>query len=696
MLGGGNYLFHLPPTMGILIIHLATLFLVLFWSLKRIRMGRPIIPYVYIRGPIIPFILVNIFTLSYSVDPYNGHLKILILLNGIAFFIFVQSLPRERKDYIRIMRVIVLSGIFVSLYGLYQEFFGFSQAVREAMESSLPPHIISNIEAQVRIFSTFLNVNAFAGYLIIIIPLCLYLSMFAEERVIRLWSGISLPLILSALILTFSRGGWLIIIIISFIIMVYLAYNRLGRNLILFSYFASALVILLLLISIGLFGDIALLSGINIVTIIDSIGDRLEYWRMATRIIIEHPLAGAGLGGYALMAQRYQIGSVYSRYAHNNYLEIFAELGIFGFITYIWLIARVIQKGLSIIRKDGSNRHEGFFLMTAIIGFLIHTLIDFDWETPAIQITFFLLAGMITGMDRIDNKSIKEEEVITDIRPSLRRSALYLILTLLTSITMIGIISPFIADGYFRDAKEVSNGEDVEVALDLGRHAVKFAPYSGRYHNLLAILMRRKGDITKDLSWYHLSLAESEKAISYEPVNALYHNEKAKTLWVSDNHSDSISEFIKAKDLHPADISIRNDLGAALVMTSRYDGAIKELEDTILIGDDYLNRHHPDLGFILNTYLLLGEAYKGVGKLDKSLHRYEKVLQILPMVPSLFDRKGNLIKKNILAAEASFRKGEIYQLKGEKGLALQEFKRAYEMNRSLTDLPARIKELGGG
>ncbi|HLF87259.1 MAG TPA: O-antigen ligase family protein [Nitrospiria bacterium] len=671
LLGGGNYLSSLSPVLGITIIHLVTLFLLLSWSLQGISLGKAIFPFRYIAIPVLSFASINIVSLFYSVNPFNGHLKILILLNGIIFYLLVQVLSKDEEDLIRIIKIMVVSGIAASLYGIYQKYSGID-----------------------RIFSTFQNVNAFAGFLIILIPLSLYLVLFSKEGSSRIWSGASLLLILSAFILTLSKGGMLTLALLSFMVLTYMAYNEIEKR------YIWVLPPMLALIVVSLY------IGYGKIEIMDSIRDRFEYWRMAVRIIADHPLIGTGLGGYAAMAQEYQTGSVYSRYVHNNYLQVFAELGVFGFITYVWLVLNPILRGFSIIRKDRSKQHKVFFLMAAIGGFLFHTLIDFDWDVPAIQMTFFLLSGIITKMDKINSKSISEismsQELISekektqDVILKHGRWASYITLTLVIAISIIAILAPFIAEGYFNTAKKASNEGKVDLANELGKEAVRFAPYSGRYHNLLAVMIRWKGDLTKDRLWYDRSLDESEKAIRYEPVAAQYHNEKARTLWQLNRSEDSVAEFIKAKDLYPADISFRNDLAKALIMLSRHDDAIREMEEAILVGNDYIRRAHPDIVYLFNTYMLLGEGYARKGESERSLNAYREIVRLMPITPPLSDRDGNPIDKNKIEGIAHLRIGEIHQSKGYKDQAIQEFKKAYEMNRSLKDLPARIKELEEG
>jgi O-antigen ligase len=636
-------------------------------------MGRYIIPPSNITAPVISFLLVNMISLFFSVNPFYGHQKFLILLNGIGFYLFVQTFTEDKKDIANIIKAIVISGILISLYGLYQRYSGFSGT------------------NHVRIFSVFYNVNALAGFLVIVIPLGFYLTLFSEERATRIWSSISLILSISTLFFTFSRGGWLVFILISIIIVIYLAYYKVTKAKILVPATFLLFIFSLFFVYIEISGGASHVLG-ALFDIAESTGDRLEYWRMALGIISDYPITGSGLGGYAAMAQRYQIGSVYSRYAHNNFLQVLAELGIFGLIAYLWLITDILSKGISIIRKDRLKQTETFFLIVPIVGLLIHTILDFDWDVPAIQMAFFLLAGLISRIEGIDGKQSTEETEKLDIKSGSRFGIANIVLTLIMPILLIGILSPFVADGYFRAAKDLSEKGDLDLSINFGRKAVRFAPYSGRYHNFLAVLMRRKGDLDKGPSLYQFSLKESEKAIRFEPATALYHNEKAKTLWMLGRHTDSLSEFTRAMDLYPADISMRNDLGKAMMLISRYNSAIELLERGILIGKDYINRSHPNVRYLYDTYLLLGNAYSEKGELDKSLKTYEEILELLSRTPALYDEKGNIIDKNIIGAEAHVRTGEIYHLKGDINLAIQEFSKAYDMNGALDHLPAKIKE----
>jgi O-antigen ligase len=75
-----------------------------------------------------------------------------------------------------------------------------------------------------------------------------------------------------------------------------------------------------------------------------STAQRIEIWKVASTIALEHPIVGVGLGAYSQAhfqyAQRPQFNpTAYGhRDAHSTYLKIAAELGLIGFLIFAALI----------------------------------------------------------------------------------------------------------------------------------------------------------------------------------------------------------------------------------------------------------------------------------------------------------------------------------------------------------------------
>ena len=74
----------------------------------------------------------------------------------------------------------------------------------------------------------------------------------------------------------------------------------------------------------------------------DPIGQRLEFYYHTVEVIQDHPLMGAGTGGFAQAYEVYakQAGVPVPSHPHNQYLLITAQVGIVGLGLLLWLFVR--------------------------------------------------------------------------------------------------------------------------------------------------------------------------------------------------------------------------------------------------------------------------------------------------------------------------------------------------------------------
>ncbi|MDD5166157.1 MAG: O-antigen ligase family protein, partial [Candidatus Omnitrophica bacterium] len=110
---------------------------------------------------------------------------------------------------------------------------------------------------------------------------------------------------------------------------------------------------------------------------------RLGYWEDSLKIIRAHPLSGIGLGNFNLSQ---------SRYAHNSYLQIWAEMGILGIVSLLWLIIAVLKQGLGSL-KTSINKLQTVSLFSANIIFLAHNFIDFSFFLPEVVFLWWVILG---------------------------------------------------------------------------------------------------------------------------------------------------------------------------------------------------------------------------------------------------------------------------------------------------------------
>src|SRR4051794_3002154 len=109
---------------------------------------------------------------------------------------------------------------------------------------------------------------------------------------------------------------------------------------------------------------------------------RYDLWRIAWDDAGRHPWLGSGTGTYGrfLLAHQPPDGA-FVRDAHGLYIETLAELGPFG------LALIVVALGIPLVVATRARRSP---LVPAAAGayaaFLVHTIVDWDWEVPAVML----------------------------------------------------------------------------------------------------------------------------------------------------------------------------------------------------------------------------------------------------------------------------------------------------------------------
>jgi tetratricopeptide (TPR) repeat protein len=115
---------------------------------------------------------------------------------------------------------------------------------------------------------------------------------------------------------------------------------------------------------------------------------RSDYWRVALGQAADHPVLGAGAGGYERRWMRERPTSFGARDAHSLYLETLAELGPIGLAL---LLAALAAPVVALVRARGEPLVPA--AGAAYCAFLAHAGLDWDWELPAVTVPALLVGG---------------------------------------------------------------------------------------------------------------------------------------------------------------------------------------------------------------------------------------------------------------------------------------------------------------
>lgn len=265
---------------------------------------------------------------------------------------------------------------------------------------------------EVRMVGPFFNIlyhanvwpNAFALFLIMAWPLFIP-SKKEKKRSLHVWKFLILSFVLSALLLTFSRGAVLVFAGQIFLLVVYFFF-RIKKIQVL-----SAILVGLAMIGI-FYGTNYLRSFehqvINIeerVTFSNSEGltsqkERLDFWKGAIELAGEKPIFGWGPFSFRYAYNGIQKDLLANAdHPHNIFLKIAVENGLValagfcGFLLSIFAVAIRRFKKLTQAKKD-----LVFVLFLGIAGAFAHSLIDYNFNFLANFLLLFVFLIIIRSL----------------------------------------------------------------------------------------------------------------------------------------------------------------------------------------------------------------------------------------------------------------------------------------------------------
>ncbi len=273
-----------------------------------------------------------------------------------------------------------------------------------------------------RIFATFFNPNPLGGFFAMAVPLAVSAALASAQRWHRVLWGAAVLLLLLALLPTYSKGAavGLIVAMAIYLVLMARASANSRRNLrIVLLAFGVAAVLALGAVAgssslrdrlSGMFGGRSASNMFRILT-----------WKGTLEMAADHPWLGVGPGAFKHAFPRYAITG-YVEAAHENYLQIVSEQGVFGAGAFLWLVGAVLFTGRRALARapDAAGRLLAIGALCSIVVLLVHSLFDYDWYIGAINLYFWLLAGLLAH--QAHGRPVLAEEEPAEVPRGRRRS----------------------------------------------------------------------------------------------------------------------------------------------------------------------------------------------------------------------------------------------------------------------------------
>lgn len=326
-----------------------------------------------------------------SAAPGAGLRYALLYCCYLSGYFLVVNLIRTREWVYRCLLALLSSGTLVSLYGIYQYFFGGANTTWQDEEMFT--------EISGRVVSTLENPNVLAEYLIMLLPVAVALFFTARGKRERIGALAAGAAGLGCLIYTWSRGAWLGFMIAILLFM--LIYTRKTMIVVLLGVFSLPVLPFVLPDSIiQRFASIGNMAD-------SSTAYRVHIWQGAIAMIRDFWTSGIGVGPdvFAQVYPFYTLAGIESApHSHNLYLQILIEMGVGGLIAFVAAMVIFVQSVLTFYNRPESGMRRDQVLSVAVmcgaLAVLAQGMTDYIWYNYRIYLIFWIMVGLGSAIRR--------------------------------------------------------------------------------------------------------------------------------------------------------------------------------------------------------------------------------------------------------------------------------------------------------
>lgn len=255
--------------------------------------------------------------------------------------------------------------------------------------------------------------NAVALFLGPLIAFALALLLHADDRAVRAGSAVMLIVTGPAMLLTFSRGGYLAMAAVA----VGLALSH-PRRVWLLAGTAAVAVVLVLIPPIYTRISVEF-QNVGGTTLFGRAG-RLELWSATLKMLERYPVFGAGLSGFADRIGPYWNANHPERFIdpHNILLNFWVETGILGVVAFAWLMVIAFRHAwIGFRRSTDLWRAMSLGVLLALLAIVVHGLVDVPYFKNDLSFEFWVIIAVLAGAWRAGRAGAGETEKGLRLRP---------------------------------------------------------------------------------------------------------------------------------------------------------------------------------------------------------------------------------------------------------------------------------------
>ena len=527
-------------------------------------------------------IAVAVFGLvSFAVSVHRGvTLQELLKLTGLlGMFLFALTFAGS-EDRLHTLSWVVFGASVVAMAGCIVLYL-LSPRVATGPIASLA-HALVVRDAGGRLSAFFSYPNALAGFLIL--PTCIGVGLFAfgrrgRERLLGLAGTIVL---MSALVLTGSRGGMIVVAGVLLLLPVagWLCRCVSSRQM---AHVAVAYGVVAVMVAVSIavpvsrnrvwkplvqrFAEVVQEVSQGQAATGQNLGSRFQMFRDLGPYLRAYPVLGSGLGTYASVYMKFRSQLFFATDPHSLVVKSLAEGGILGFVLELSMIAVLLWLGFRAARLSG-NRALTFAVVVGIAGTLLHSCFDIDSMFYVFGALCAVLLGSCAGLTmqagasfwvlgrpvRRAASSVPDVKHVKSSRPHSRPWVPTTGLVVLGLVAVVFVLATSAEACWVAGQRALSTTLAVTVQ-DEYQAAEVLNPFNARYPLALGGLSAGQLNVVpKDLqpALFDQAKGAYQRAVALDPLNPVVQIQYAQFLYQHGDR-DAIDVFQQLTTLDPID-----------------------------------------------------------------------------------------------------------------------------------------------
>ncbi|NQU73536.1 MAG: O-antigen ligase family protein [Candidatus Omnitrophica bacterium] len=446
-----------------------------------------------------------------------------------------------------------------------------------------------------RLYSTFGNPDFLANYLILIFPVGIVIYSSTGVFLKKFLMLVALGIIYSALLISFSIGALLgllvgILLMISLFIAKSVRFEKfltprsppkhLGKSI-------AVLVALLGVITVFFFvpnkfhspSILREAQGSSVWK--HGLDNRLIVYKSAYEMAKDRPFLGVGLGNFKLEFPKYRGDWLGEQHQYvkpelldrerdknvlNEFLQLFAETGVFGFAWFIFIVAIIFKTGVVLYYSTSDQKRQLFILglIGGISAFLVHSLLSFPMHVVPNAFLFWVFVGLLFTQSAQQHRT----SIILYLGPVKKRLVSIAVFLLAIS-SCIWPIRIYLSEVFLKKMVFFNAQGAVNEALEAANRSIAFSPHSNAV-SYIASYAQLSGDDETATFFYEEAL-KTQDTINFHMALAELYYKKGLV-------GDCIKQYKQAVRLNPLSPNLRFRLANLYVEKGMYKEAEAECQ----------------------------------------------------------------------------------------------------------------------